>query len=573
MTSPIKHITVRNGVFQYHRRVPQEVIDRPIEFGRFFGGQKLFRRSLKTKDQGEALARAARAAREFQSKVDMALGHRSASVTTPQATRPVTAELLRKISETQRDSVTKPFRLQVVWREADFDEHNDELERMVERFEQDAEHISDVLRKFASTKDPSLDIPAIAGEIIERGRINAPKDSAERALIQTAIRDGLLAGHNEIAALASGDKSALPSPTKRSTSSAPMLSETVDYYASRLTKRRTCIEVKAALSDFLSLHGDLPLDELKKVHFLRFCEVQGGKQVGGKSRGSVMRPVSQATLGKKVGLLRAAINQAIKRGVFEGSNPAAGIDPSAFTQTPSAAAMPSKRPFNIDELNLIFQYPWFSGCHSSKRIHLSGEHWLGGMHYWVPILALFTGCRAGELGGLMVEEVRINDRHPHILIRDNQFRTTKGAYRRKIPILDQLMELGFARFVEQAGAKSQIRLFDEWKPPSGRLDTDDPAWSNGSIIRSFNQTLIPKVLSDILMPGARREVTFHSFRGAFKTMLGLARYGLPPNYIHEVVGHKKFALDKRYVKEIPIEETYPATRNCRFEGLRLPRFG
>ncbi len=53
-------------------------------------------------------------------------------------------------------------------------------------------------------------------------------------------------------------------------------------------------------------------------------------------------------------------------------------------------------------------------------------------------------------------------------------------------------------------------------------------------------------------------------------MLGRARWGLPVNYIHEVVGHEKFALDKRYVKEIPLEETYPAIRGCRFDGLKLP---
>jgi len=70
----IRHIRKRNGVFQYHRRVPQEVMDRPAAFDSLFGGQGLFRRSLRTKDQGEALARAAEVEKDFDSKVAKALG-------------------------------------------------------------------------------------------------------------------------------------------------------------------------------------------------------------------------------------------------------------------------------------------------------------------------------------------------------------------------------------------------------------------------------------------------------------------------------------------------------------------
>lgn len=170
----------------------------------------------------------------------------------------------------------------------------------------------------------------------------------------------------------------------------------------------------------------------------------------------------------------------------------------------------------------------------------------------------------------MLDEVRIDDRMPHIIIRDNKFRTTKKHYQRKIPLLDQLMDLGFADFVAAVRSKGEERLLSDWLAPGGRAETDDPSWSNAAVIRSFNQTLIPKALTGMLMPGARREVTFHSFRGAFKRLLGLQRYGIQANYVHEVVGHEKFHLDARYVREIPLEETYPAIRKCRYEGLVIP---
>jgi integrase len=91
------------------------------------------------------------------------------------------------------------------------------------------------------------------------------------------------------------------------------------------------------------------------------------------------------------------------------------------------------------------------------------------------------------------------------------------------------------------------------------------------VIRSFNQTLIPKALDGLLVEGARRAVTFHGFRGAFKTLLMMNKYGIQPNYVHEVVGHEKSNLDARYIGEIPLAETYPAVRACHYEGLVLPR--
>lgn len=103
--------------------------------------------------------------------------------------------------------------------------------------------------------------------------------------------------------------------------------------------------------------SDRPLDEISKADVLRFCEHEGAKTIGGGSRHSIKRPMSSATLKKKVGLLRAAFNRAIKRGTFDGANPFAGVDVSVFTTPQPAALMPEKRPFELEELQCIFAYP------------------------------------------------------------------------------------------------------------------------------------------------------------------------------------------------------------------------
>lgn len=565
MARTIKHVVLRDGVYQYQRRVPKKVIDRPVQFASFFGGNPQFRKSLGTRDQGEALKEAYRVRKEFERRVNGALEQAVAHPTV----RPITEKMLLDIRGRQTAAVLRPYRLHLVYREQD-PRHNEELQRMFEHFEQDAERIQNSLIDLVPTDDPSLDVNRIAEDIIGFEGIDAPLGSTARSLVNKAVREGLVEGYRQIGRLMDGTQSVLQDEGRRLRTKAPRLSEIVATHAAAVNSRRTKVEIDTALRDFISLIGDLPIDEITKSNVRRFCEHEGAKTVGGRSRNSVARPMSSGNLQKKVGLLRAAVNRSIQRGIFEGVNPFAGINVAVFTTAQSASVMPDKRPFETDELNRIFAYPWFTGCASATDIHRRGDYRLSGMHYWAPVLALLTGCRAGELGGLMLDEVRIDDRMPHIIIRDNKFRTTKKHYQRKIPLLDQLMDLGFADFVAAVRSKGEERLLSDWLAPGGRAETDDPSWSNAAVIRSFNQTLIPKALTGMLMPGARREVTFHSFRGAFKRLLGLQRYGIQANYVHEVVGHEKFHLDARYVREIPLEETYPAIRKCRYEGLVIP---
>lgn len=566
MANAIRHVTKRNGVYQYTRRVPQEVIDQPAAFEALFGGITPFRRSLRTKDQAAALIAAHEVEIDFERRVQHALGKALLSV----PRRRLTPNLLQAIRAEQKSLVTRPYRQHLIQREQDA-AHHVELDRMFEQFEMDAEDIRRVLIDMQTTDDPRLNVAAIADQIIDSEAISAPTGSPERSFLIKAVREGLIDGYREIGELMSGKQSVLPAVNAVKRTKQPRLSEIVTKHVEVVASRRTKVEIQTALRDFVAHVGDLPIDEITKAHVRSFCDHQGSKTVGGRTRNSIARPMSSANLKKKVGLLRAAVNRFGEQSGFEGANPFAGIRVSVFTTPQSAKVMPDKRPFELEELNRVFAYPWFTGCASAKNIHSPGEHRLTGMHYWAPVVALLTGCRAGELGGLMLDEVRLDDRFPHIIIRDNKFRTTKKHYQRKIPMLDQLIELGFSDFVERARSEGHERLFDDWIAPGSNANADDPAWSNSAVIRSFNQTLVPKALDGLLMPGARRAVTFHSFRGAFKTLLMLQRYAIQQNYVHEVVGHEKFHLDARYIGEIPLEETYPAVRGCRYQGLVIPR--
>lgn len=573
MAGHVRYIRRRNvgGVYYYERRVPAEIMSRTDEWHRYFAGVTLYRRSLRTKHQAEAMRRGAEVHQDFERLHEWAVGSLPAKSVGDHATRPLTPEFLEKVSAEAHRITIKPWAQQLVLAEAS-EQHADELARMINSRELHAEQLLAVLTD--PTRQPGPLDPNIREYVdrkIREERIDAPPGSDQRAAIARAVREAITSGERYVDDMLTGRKPIPIGSLASSRTAAPRLSQVMDdYVTGHLTAGRTIREANAALEAFVAVVGDLPVDELSRADFLRFCEVEGARVIGGKDPKSIVRPVSAQTVQKKLRLLHAAINRAVKAGRFAGPNPAAGIDASTFTKPVPKHVMPDKRPFDVHELNLILMHPWFTGCASRTNTHNPGTVRLDGMHYWVPVLAIYTGCRAGELGGLRIAEVRLDHTHPHIVVQDNDYRTTKGSYRRKVPVLDVLIEIGFGEFVNGVAREGHDRLFPDWHPPGGKVDAGSTAWSNARIIRSFNQTLLPKQLTGVLQPNVRKEVTFHGFRGAFKTLLGRREYGIPVNYIHEVVGHAKDGLDKRYVREIDLSETYQAVRRCRHEGLTLP---
>lgn len=574
MAHHIRYIRPRsNGVYYYERRVPQAVIDRPTDWERYFKKQRLFRRSLQTKRQIDALPMAEQAHREFDELVAKALGRSLPRDGLPgdRNTRPLTPSIVARVTAWVQERVAKPWAQQIIRTELG-EGDREELARMIADRELEAEDLRRVILDLESSEDPRM--PNIADEvafIAAEEQLDVAPGSLGWAALSRAVREGYERGQREIDAMLEGKAPTMPLERLQGKQAAPpRISEVMADYITRLRAPRTIQEANTAIAAFVEAMGDLRLDEITRTEIVRFCQIEGAKVVGGKTKGSVLRPTSPETLKKKVGLIRAAINHAIETDKFAGANPCLRIDAKRFTQPVPKAVMPDKRPFTVHELQLLVQHPWFTGCASATNTHKPGPVRLSGMHYWVPILAMHTGCRAGELGGLRVAEVRLDHQHPHIVIQDNVYRTTKGAYRRSVPVLDVLMDLGFGEYVEQIAKGGHDRLFPDWKAPPARVDAGATAWSNAKLIRSFNRTVIPQQLKDILTEGARQEVTFHGFRGAFKTLLGRREYGLPENFKHEVIGHAKSALDKRYIQEIPLADTYPAMRRCAYAGLVLP---
>jgi integrase len=577
LAAAVKYVRQRNGVYLYERRVPLGVQKQAAHYAVHFDSRPLFRRSLRTKDQVEMMAACVPVHMEFEQKLAAASGTGTLRLAT---SLPSSPSLLRTVTQADLDELSERYRqLEVAPLErahilADSSpKHAEEYERMVYDLELYAEEASDALSARGLTNSRH-DTPAeIAVWVIQNEGWDAPAGSLAFGAVAGSIRAGIHRGRTDNQALLTGNAVPRLPIAPQASCNVPTLAEAVTtYLKQRDLPIRTATEVQSSLRIFEGLIGNKRLDTLTRRDFQQYAEHLASQIIGGKTAGSVTRQASHATLRKRIGLLRAVINHAIQTDKFAGPNPASGINVDAYAARSNKAVMPEKRRFKIDEMNLIFKHPWFTGCASPSRSHQRGDYRLTGSEYWVPVVAAYTGCRASELGGLMLDEVRLDGDHPHLVIRDNKWRRTKKGEARNVPVLDALMELGFADYVERLRKDGAERLFPDWMAPSGKGSkrNDDKQWSNGKIIRAFNRTVIRQMLGHQLAAGARLEVTFHGFRGAFKAMLGHSDYKLHPNIIHEVVGHEKEGMDAIYVGEIGIDETYPAIRACRHKGLVIP---
>ncbi len=572
MAATVRYLNRRNGVFRYERWIPEHL--------RSVVGLRSFRRSLHTKEQSEALSRASIAEREYENL--LAAAQQTTGVLTDLSTsKPTIASVARPVTQADLDLIEADARRSVArtWQQdylmaASDPARAELLGEQYQRWESDAEARREALLShgFNDESRPWLPSPTRdALSIVTLMGLDAARGSPAFGEIVVAVRRGRLAAEDDIVELMAGRgdirvRAAVP------TSTAPLMTQAVaGYLEHRQPSEKTKREIHRYVSEFVSLAGDRPLDQYTRNDFERFVRFRADRTVGGRTDGSIARPAAPQTVAKALTFLRTSIDYAINHNnfAFDGPNPATNIKIDAYVKPVDQAVMPRKRPFKIGEINRIFLHPWFTGCVSATSTHETGSHRLSGAEYWAPIVALLTGCRLGELAGLGVSEILLDDPHPHIIVRANDRRRVKSANAdRCVPIIDALLDLGFDDFVRRARNTGHQRVFADWTSSSD--GTGEMRWNNSKLIRAFNRTVITNQLGDVLPSAARREVTFHSLRGAFKSMLGSSEYRLHPNIINEVVGHAKSSLDQRYVGTIGIDETYGAIRACRFRGIILP---
>ncbi|WP_041588363.1 DUF6538 domain-containing protein [Thalassolituus oleivorans] len=294
-------------------------------------------------------------------------------------------------------------------------------------------------------------------------------------------------------------------------------------------------DYEPSVNMLIALIGDLDAREVKKrdiseymdfLHQLPTRPPKAIKSLPPQEQAQIAREqglstLSPTTVSNKVKHLSAFFAWCVER-EYIAENPCTSIK------------KPKRKPSNSiendytkEELEEIFKLPMFTNGEEPLRADF-GAAW-----FWLPILAYYTGARPKELAQLYRKDLMQSEGIHFIAIRDIESDQTlkTPAAQRKIPIHDDLIKLGFIRYIESLSATS--RVFPHLKP-------DSRGSYSYHLSRRFSERL--KTLNEAL----QRKKPLYALRHAFKTSMRDA--GVSEDVHDSITGHSGPSVGRQYGK-------------------------
>lgn len=271
----------------------------------------------------------------------------------------------------------------------------------------------------------------------------------------------------------------------------------------------------------------------------------------GKEAGS--NKLSPRTADKYLGMLKSFLDWIRKEG-YVTTNPAGEIS----VPFKKEKALDARHPFTLEQLRIIFKSTVYTGHKSADRRFEAGTAITKDGKYWVPLIALFTGMRLGEIVQLQNKDVRQQD---GVWVFDVNKDEEAGkslktvTSKRLIPVHPTLISLGFLSYVQETSDTAS---------PSERIFSDIAIGADGYASHNFS-----KYFSRFLKAvGAKKAKTsFHSFRHGFKDAMHLA--GIQDSRQNALLGHSNNTAAESYGSGIPVKALYEDICHISFPGLDL----
>lgn len=182
--------------------------------------------------------------------------------------------------------------------------------------------------------------------------------------------------------------------------------------------------------------------------------------------------------------INSLLNWAAKEDVLP-KNPATGL------RVPPARVSDPRRPFRHDELCQLFSLGLFA-----TRPSIEDQDG----RFWLPLIALFSGMRSGEIARLHVSDIAEVQGVMCFRLTDATVLKTAQSVR-DIPIHSELIRLGLLVFVREREAAGAATLF----PDVRRNGKDD---QSSEFSKQFRKMMTATGLTDL-------NLTMHSFRHTF----------------------------------------------------------
>lgn len=271
--------------------------------------------------------------------------------------------------------------------------------------------------------------------------------------------------------------------------------------------------------------------------------------------GMVERGLATATLNERLSKVKAIYKVAVGRMLLD-DNPAQNV--IGRGKSASERRRKKRLPFEQSDLNTIFSCSIYNGAQERSRGSAKEAS------YWVPLLMYYTGARTEEVAGLALEDLghdeRLNCWYVNIIDRPEpddaelfgdendkgklkssaHSRLLKNAASiRRVPIAQELIDLGLLRYVDWVKAKGAKALFPT-------LEKDFHGKLSGSFSKFFGR--LKKKLGIV----DERKVLY-SFRHTMKDTM--ERSEMPTRYLKRMLGHTSGdgAITDGYGSDLPFE--------------------
>ena len=190
-----------------------------------------------------------------------------------------------------------------------------------------------------------------------------------------------------------------------------------------------------------------------------------------------------------------------------------------------------RHPYSTEQLKRIFSSPLYTGHKSEKCRHEPGQAVIRDGKFWVPLIALYSGMRMGEIVQLLVADIRQEAGVWYFDVNEgeeDEKALKTDSSKRRVPVHSVLIEAGLLGLVKQKSA-------------GDRIFTDIQRGNDGYFSHNFSKWY-GRYSRKI---GAHTSKTaFHSFRHTFKDALQRAEV---QEYISKaLLGHADKSVHSQY---------------------------
>ena len=373
-----------------------------------------------------------------------------------------------------------------------------------------------------------------------------------------------------------------------------LMSRLVEKYLDDTSRERewptkTVLRKRGELREFLEIVGDKAVNNYRQIDGVNFKDVQlalpvyrqkapfkGLALIDAAKKSSELRVggekvelLNPITINDKIGTVSLFFEWAKSRD----SSVVNPLADQRIQYSKNKRKGKKRHPWTIEELNRMVAAPIYTGCRSEYYWKQQGNLVLRrSAMYWVPLIALFSGMRLGEVIQMQVSDVRCLDGIDYFDVtpvavdpsddeaidyNDEEEKSLKTASsRRGIPIHKTLFDLGFGEFLKFRRASGERRLFPEYDKAK-----DDSSWSKqfSKHFKRFRESI------DV----TRRGVKFHSLRHNVEDALRNA--DVRKEIRDAIQGHGETGVSREYGTGYYVKTLNEAVQKIAYEGLGFER--